>query len=225
MAPDESGSSSPGAPPSPARASDHDRDQTLERLSAAAGDGRLTLEEYSTRADRTLGARLMSELAELTADLPSVAEPAGDAPEQLTAILSNQTRKGHWTVPAHLVARSLLGDCHLELQDAVLTAQVTTIEARATLGSVTIFVPDGVDVRLSGKAILGAKSSKVRGAALPGAPVINVRATAILGNVTVRPPSLRQRARDALSSGSRPSISLGSAQDERPDSRDDPDSA
>lgn len=29
------------------RASDHDRDGVLERLSAAADDGRLTLEEYS----------------------------------------------------------------------------------------------------------------------------------------------------------------------------------
>ncbi len=95
--------------------------------------------------------------------------------------------------------RSLLGDCHIELQDAVLTSHVTTIEARATLGAVTIFVPDGVEVRLSGKAILGAKSSEVRDVALPGAPVIDVRATAILGNVTVRPPTIGSRIRAELS--------------------------
>jgi Cell wall-active antibiotics response 4TMS YvqF len=82
---------------------------------------------------------------------------------------------------------------YIELQEAILTSQVTTIEARATLGAVTILVPDGVDVRLSGKSILGAKSSEVTRAPLPGAPVIEVIATAILGNVTVRPANLTQR--------------------------------
>jgi hypothetical protein len=36
-------------------------------------------------------------------------------------------------------------------------------------------------------------------AALPGAPVIDVRATAILGNVTVRPPTIGSRIRAELS--------------------------
>ncbi len=123
--------------------------------------------------------------------------------QQLSAILGNETRKGHWQVPARIEARSLLGDCHLELQDAVLTSHVTVIEARATLGSVTIFVPDGVEVRLSGKAILGAKSSKLDHAPLPGAPVIEVQATAILGSVTVQPPSLSSRVRGALADEAR----------------------
>ncbi len=133
----------------------------------------------------------MSELAELTADLQRPSESAPDRPEQLTAILGNESRKGHWTVPAYLDARSVLGDCHIELQEAVLTSHVTTIDARATLGAVTIFVPDGVEVRLSGKAIVGGKSSLVSEAALPGAPVIEVRASAVLGSVTVRPSANR----------------------------------
>ncbi len=96
------------------------------------------------------------------------------------------------------MARALLGDCQIELQDAVLTSHVTTIEARATLGSITILVPDGVEVRLSGSVILGAKSSEVNTSTIPGAPVIDVRATAILGSVEVRPPRLGHRIPDAL---------------------------
>lgn len=201
MDPDHDGPSSPDAPAPALRASDRDREQALELLSSAAGDGRLTLEEYSARADRALGARLMSELADLTADLQRAPAAAAAAPERLTAILGNESRKGRWTVPAHLDARSLLGDCHLELQNAVLTSHVTTIDARATLGAVTIFVPDGVDVRLSGRSILGAKSSHVSSAARPGAPVIEVRANAILGNVTVRPPKLTQRIGAGIRAG------------------------
>ena len=59
-------------------------------------------------------------------------------------------------------------------------------------------VPDCVEVRLSGKSILGARSSEVTKAPLPGAPVIEVRATAILGNVTVRPASFIQGIQEAV---------------------------
>jgi hypothetical protein len=187
----------PSSGPSNARASDHDRDGALELLATAASDGRLTLEEYSARADTTLRARRLSELSDLTNDLSRTSDAPADGPGQLTAILGNESRKGRWRVPPHLAARSVLGDCHIELQDAVLTSHVTTIEARATLGAITIFVPDGIEVRLSGTAILGAKSSTVRAASLPGAPVIDVRARAVLGNVTVRSPKRRDRIRDA----------------------------
>jgi Domain of unknown function (DUF1707)/Cell wall-active antibiotics response 4TMS YvqF len=191
--------SGPGSPQP--RASDSDRDRTLEFLSTAAGDGRLTPEEYAARADRALAARFMSELAELTADLPrGPAHPVREL-ERVTAILSSESRKGPWTVPARLKARALLGDCHIELQNAALTSHVTRIDVRATLGSVTISVPDGVEVRLSGRSILGSRSSRTRKAPVPGAPVIDVRATAILGAVSIRPPSLAARVRAHLSGG------------------------
>ena len=38
------------------RASDAERDATVERLSAATGDGRLTLEEFSQRMERATAA-------------------------------------------------------------------------------------------------------------------------------------------------------------------------
>ncbi len=180
------------------RASDRDREQALQLLSGAAGDGRLTLEEYSERADDALVARTRAELERLTSDLEQPSALPALAPEEMTAILSSQSRRGRWRVPARMAARSVLGDCQIELQDAVLSAPVTTIEARTTLGSVTIFVPEGVEVRLSGTVILGSHVSEVRGDVLPGAPVIDVRARAVLGTVTVKPAGLTQRGQDAL---------------------------
>jgi len=201
--PDQQGEPPAGTPAPAIRASDHDREQALELLSAAASDGRLTLEEYSSRADRVLGARLVVELSELTADLRRTPDVSVGAPEKLVAILSNETRRGRWTVPSHLELRSVLGDCHIEMQDAVLTSHVTRIDASTTLGAVTIVVPDGVEVRLFGRAILGAKNSEVGEAALPGAPVIEVNASVILGNVTVKPAPVKlgERIRAYLSGG------------------------
>jgi hypothetical protein len=184
------------------RASDADRDRVVEALAAASAEGRLTLEEYSERSDAALVARTLGDLASLTADLPAASLPAvpnGDAaavPEDITAVLGNESRKGPWVVPARMNVRSVLGDCHLEMHKAIIGQHVTTIDATVRFGSVTIFVPDGIDVRMSGRAVLGAKSSELRGEPQPGAPVIVVRCDVFCGAVTVKRPDWLMRRRE-----------------------------
>jgi Domain of unknown function (DUF1707)/Cell wall-active antibiotics response 4TMS YvqF len=171
------------------RASDADRDRTIEALAAANAEGRLSLEEYSQRSEAALTARTFGDLAGLTADLP--ASQPGDVvpvPAKITAVLGNESRKGPWVVPPHLDVRSVLGDCHLEMEQAVIRQRVTTIDAKVRFGSVSIYVPDGTDVRMTGRAILSAKSSELRGEPKPGAPVIVVRCDLFCGAVTVRRP-------------------------------------
>jgi hypothetical protein len=61
-------------------------------------------------------------------------------------------------------------------------------------------VPDGIDVRMHGRAVLGAKSSQLRGEPQAGAPVIVVNCDVFCGAVTVRRPDWimrRQLARQA----------------------------
>ena len=174
------------------RASDAEREHAIESLSDAVAAGRLTLEEYSERSASVLSARTQGELAALTADIPvspSALARTGSAGEKIAALLGNESRKGPWVVPPHLVVRSVLGDCHLEMQHAVIRQPVTTIDATVRFGSVTIFVPDGIEVRMTGKAVLGAKSVQLRGAPRPGAPIIEVRCDVFCGAVTVRRPA------------------------------------
>jgi hypothetical protein len=181
------------------RASDADRDRTVEALATASAEGRLTLEEYSERSEAALVARTMGDLAGLTADLPAAGLPAVPQAEaeQIIAVLGNESRKGPWVVPPRMTVRSVLGDCHLEMQQAIIGQHVTTVDATVRFGTVTIFVPDGIDVRLTGKAVLGAKSSELRGEPRPGAPVIVVNCDVLCGAVTVRRPDwmMRRRAR------------------------------
>ncbi|MEE6257203.1 DUF1707 SHOCT-like domain-containing protein [Plantactinospora sonchi] len=187
--------------PDRVRVSDREREQVVELLGQAAAEGRLTLDEYADRAGAAHAAQTRGELVRLTEDLPVElpaaelpahrpgAVVAGPEPERLVAIFGNESRKGHWPVPARLEARSVFGDCHIELQDAQLQSPVTTIEVTAVFGSVTIFVPEGLDVRLTGSAVFGSKESKLRGGPPPsGAPVVEVRARVVFGSVTVRPP-------------------------------------
>ncbi|HWG12439.1 MAG TPA: DUF1707 domain-containing protein [Streptosporangiaceae bacterium] len=187
------------------RASDAERDQAVDVLAGASAEGRLSLEEYSERSEAALAARTLGDLARLTADLPAADQPlapdgaAVAVPEEITAVLGNESRKGPWTVPPHLTVRSVLGDCHLEMQEAVIKQHVTTIDATVRFGSVTIYLPDGIDVRMTGRAVLGAKSSELRGEPRPGAPVIMVRCDVLCGAINVKRPdwTMRWRARRA----------------------------
>ncbi|MBB4775325.1 DUF1707 SHOCT-like domain-containing protein [Actinomadura livida] len=53
------------------RASDHDRDATVQRLGDALGDGALDNTEYGRRLDHALTATTQADLHRLTADLPA----------------------------------------------------------------------------------------------------------------------------------------------------------
>ena len=57
-----SGTAGDGEKPAGIRASDAERDATVERLRAATGDGRLTLAEFDQRMDRATSARTRAEL-------------------------------------------------------------------------------------------------------------------------------------------------------------------
>lgn len=59
------------------RASDTERDLTVDRLAVAFSEGRLDHEEYECRVGAALSSVLVGELRSLTADLP---EPAGPIP-------------------------------------------------------------------------------------------------------------------------------------------------
>ena len=121
------------------RASDAERNQTIEVLAAACAEGRLSLEEYSERSEAALAARTVGDLSGMTADLPAHSRAAAvPVPVEITAVLGNESRKGPWVVPAHLTVRSVLGDCHLEMQQAVirqeqLSKTITKFQQDSTL--------------------------------------------------------------------------------------------
>ncbi|WP_175543457.1 DUF1707 SHOCT-like domain-containing protein [Micromonospora pattaloongensis] len=182
------------------RVSDREREQVVELLGQAAAEGRLTLDEYAERAGAAHSAVTRGELARLTHDLPTgLPHRAPASPsttggsERVIAIFASESRTGAWPVPERLEARAVFGDCQIELQDAQLQHEVTRIEATAMFGSVTVRVPEGVDVRMTGMAVFGSKESKLRGPVAAGAPIIEIRCQVAFGSVTVEPPRKRKR--------------------------------
>jgi len=180
------------------RVSDREREHIIELLGTATAEGRLTLDEYEERVTLAHESRTRGELARLTHDLPvttsgpAVVQPtslnAAEPTERLTAIFGEESRKGRWRVPGRLRTLSVFGSCHVELLEAEIQQPVTVIEATAVFGELTVVVPEGTEVRLTGNAIFGAKTSKMQEPVRPGAPVVEVHTRVVFGEVTVRPP-------------------------------------
>ncbi len=186
------------------RVSDSERDGTLDVLAEAATDGRLTLDEYSDRADRALVSVTRDDLAVLTRDLAGPAPSVGAGsfvagetprPERLVAIFGSEHRRGRWPVPARLEAKAVFGECKIELQDATLHSRVTVLEVKAMFGSIEVLVPEGVQVRMSGSSIFGQRTCHIEQDTPLGAPVIEVRGKAVFGEITVRHPGSKDGGR------------------------------
>ena len=190
------------ADPRQLRAADTDRDQTAELLRRAAAEGRITFEELDERIARAYAAKTFADLEALTGDLPGPGVrapapaatryqppevPAGTpAPSFSVAILSGAQRAGPWLVPPSYTAVAILGGIELDLRHARFTAAEVTIRAFCLLGSVSITVPEDMDVDVSGIGIMGAFDHKASGPGAPGTPRLRVVGFAMLGGVEVK---------------------------------------
>jgi Domain of unknown function (DUF1707)/Cell wall-active antibiotics response 4TMS YvqF len=196
----------PPGPSGEVRASDAEREAVVERLRVATVEGRLTLGELTERTEAAYTATTRGELAPITADLP--AEPASSAPmrpsgrtdrEWVVAVMGDSRRRGRWRVERPLAALAVMGDVVLDLRGAEVPRGDVDITATTVMGNVKVYVPDGVDVELSGIAVMGDKKVMVREApAGQTAPRVVVRATVVMGDVKVIGDSYAEPVRRTL---------------------------
>jgi Domain of unknown function (DUF1707)/Cell wall-active antibiotics response 4TMS YvqF len=181
------------------RVSDADREATVVRLREAGGEGRLTLEELAERVERADSARTRADLDALTADLPATSSPRTHVSAPVTkerrwvvAIMGGEERKGRWRPARRTNAVSIMGGVDIDLREAEL-ADGAEILATAVMGAVTVTVPPGVSVELSGFALMGGNSGPDdKSLPLPDAPVVHVRAYSLMGGVVVERKKPRQ---------------------------------
>lgn len=186
----------PGRRPPELRVSDQERTAAVQWLQTAFAEGRLTDEEFETRARAALTARTQGELAPLLADLPvaPAAPPLPSPPARawrvghlVLAIMGSTRRRGRWRVPPWCTSVAIMGSCRLDLRAARCDAPVTVITAVAIMGSIDVLVPPGVRVEMRGLSLMGDWSNTVGEADLPsGAPEVHVRGIALMGSVRVR---------------------------------------
>jgi hypothetical protein len=174
------------------RASDAERDRTVELLRSGTVDGRLTLEEFAQRMGSAYEARTREELDELTRDLPAETAPAqfpsrrSASAKWVVAVMGGADRRGRFRLGAQTNVVTVMGGANIDLRQAELEGPDVTITVVSVMGGTNIIVPEGVDVDLTGFSIMGGRSyRRGRKPVPPGAPVVRVRAFSIMGGVSV----------------------------------------
>jgi len=175
------------------RASDAERDATVDRLRTAAGEGRLTLDEFSQRMERATEARTRIELDRLVADLPAaaaasgttVAQRADAAPSWHVSPIGGLRVCGPWRMDRHVIVVSLVGGSRLDLTRAELAAPEVTLTKVSLVGGVRLAVPPGIRVQVSGFSLIGAGRVEAGPEPGPGAPTVHVRAFSLVGGVRI----------------------------------------
>jgi class 3 adenylate cyclase len=192
------------------RASDAERQAVIQRLSAACGDGLLTLDEFSERSGDVWAAVTRGQLDDITRDLrlpvagssraeptpadvsnETASEPVPRKRRWLVAIMGGERQRGRWRADRNIGALALMGGVHIDLRDATLESDEVEILAWAVMGDVHVTVPEGIPVDFSGFMLMGNRSNKTsRVEPLRGAPRIKIRGYGMWGSVAVhsRPP-------------------------------------
>ena len=167
------------------RASDAERDATVNRLREAATEGRLTLEELTDRIEAAANAVMRSDLVPLTADLPATAAVGVATQSAAVRGVGDVKRSGRWTVPTENSFRTWFGNIKLDLRQAQISAAETRIHARALFGNIDLLVPEGVEVDLQARTQLG-RTKVESGSGVPGAPRIVLTGGTFFGDIKVR---------------------------------------
>jgi Domain of unknown function (DUF1707)/Cell wall-active antibiotics response 4TMS YvqF len=184
----------------PLLASDDERDRSVALLRSAVVDGRLTLEEFTERVELAQAARTDRELAALARDLPTSAAPeiappahaAGPPTERHRAFCSRISRSGPISLPARSSYRSIFGTISLDLRQARLSAGVTELDVFNLFGTVTVIVPEGVEVSVDGGGLFASQVINTpQVPPVPDAPKLLIHASGPGGtlNVQTKPPA------------------------------------
>jgi hypothetical protein len=187
------------------RIGDADRDQVAGVLREALAQGRIDAGELEERLSRAYAARTFGDLEPLTSDLPdeaaAVPVPGGFQVGRTPrfkfslAIMGGSSRGGNWVVPRRYLAFAIMGGVKIDLRDAAFAERGTDIHAIAIMGGVTIIVPEGLPVEVSGLGIMGGVDHSVSGPGVPGAPLVRVSGLALMGGIGAQ-RRRRRRSRD-----------------------------
>ena len=126
--------------------------------------------------------------------MPAPAPPGKDR-RWVVAILGGETRKGRWRPSRRTNAIAVMGGIDIDLREAELADGAEFLAIRV-MGAVSIIVPEGVSVEMSGVALMGGNSGPDdRVTPLPNSPLVRVRAFSLMGGVVVERKKARRRER------------------------------
>ncbi|MFL5943582.1 MAG: DUF1707 domain-containing protein [Gaiellaceae bacterium] len=168
------------------RVSDHDRERAVVELREHLVQGRLTLEEFSERVELAYRARSTADLEAASSALPAAPTGARRRAVRATiALFAHVVRRGRLRLPRFSAVLGGFADVDLDLREAEITSDRTSITAILVFGNVDVYVPEGVAVDATGITVFGHRRDWGRDTAPPDSPVLRVRVFALFGTADV----------------------------------------
>jgi hypothetical protein len=172
------------------RASDAERERTVERLRDASAEGRLTFEEFIERMTNAYEARTHAELEQLMDDLPDVSGGRVATRRRPTRILfslfGSTEREGRIRVRRRVTCFTTFGNIDLDLRQATFEQDVITVVVFGAFGTADVYVPEGVEVDFRGLSLLGhTRANGNDPPARPGTPLVRVFAMSLWAGIDV----------------------------------------
>jgi hypothetical protein len=136
---------------------DDKRDRAIVLLQEHYAKNRLEIEEFERRVELAERAQSGREIERALDGLPVIAEVIEPVKDEKTvrATFGSIARRGPHALARRTIIKAMFGSVELDLTEAELQRGVSTIELDALFGSVTLTVPDDLDIESDGHAIFG----------------------------------------------------------------------
>jgi hypothetical protein len=167
---------------------DGDRERAAELLQRACGEGRLTLEEFSVRVGAVWAAETDTDLAQATAGLaPTPVVGSSRSVDRVITVFSDNKRRGRWRLRSpQLRSVTVFGSAELDLREVLTDRDVIEIVGTCAFSNLTVIVPEGVEVDLTGAAVFSSRDVHLaRVPRVPGTPEVRIEMRSWFSSVEI----------------------------------------
>ena len=155
-------------------------------LQGLVASGKLDLDRFQEVLDALLGARTYSDFASVVRSLPPVefTPPARrrQQPLEIVTSMGEVRLEGRWQVSRLTKIDVGMGAVVIDLREAELDDWDVEIVAHTKMGSITVVVPPGLEVRQVGRSSPAGHATEPP---IPGFPVVRFSATCDMGEIRV----------------------------------------
>lgn len=156
------------------------RDRVVEVLTRQYAEDQIADADLQAQLDRVYHATTLAELDAVLAGSPVA--PSAVPSTQVVALFSGQEQRFTGALPHRLEIRARFGYAEIDLRNANFLPGVTEVDIRSFCGYVQIWLPRGVRVESTGRALFGFFALKGgHESAREDAPVVRISGRAMFG--------------------------------------------
>ena len=166
-------------------------------LQGLLASGSVDLDRFHAALDGLLKARTEPEVAAVVRSLPPPVALTPSArrrqePLEISSPMGEVRLAGRWQVGRRTTVHAGMGTVTIDLTEAEFDDWDVELVVQTTMGTITLIVPRGFDVRQVGRS--GAVASTIE-PPIPGFPVVRLSATTDMGTIRVMHPDQQKQPR------------------------------